>query len=220
MKTRLLLLLAGCFFGACGRAPSPPTCINPLECDSRFLIDAGHPFEVDAGVDGGTSDSGVAVDAGVDAGLPCVQGLLRNGGFECGLEGWQAALGGVRLLDAGVSDGILAVELFTDGAGQARLGSAQPFVVDVATTLCVSAKVRGTAPKARLEVLRTPDNWSEGFTFPVTESWTRVPSSWLSVEMPRNSQGWIVLRTIDGSAGQSLFVDDVELTLGASGHCH
>jgi len=145
--------------------------------------------------------------------------LLQNGSFECGLNGWQILQGTARVADAGAIEGRYAVEVTADSLGQARLNSVSPIAIDDATTLCVAAKVQGTVTKVRLEVLRSPDNWSVGFTSPVTSSWVSLPPSKLAVEVPRNSQVWVVVRAVDAAAGQQLWVDDLVMEEGANGHC-
>jgi hypothetical protein len=173
--------------------------------DAGSIVDAGTP-------DAGASDAGLA-DAGTP---PCDDGLVANAGFECGLDGWLVLKGAARLANGSAWSGVASLELTADSGGEAVVARLAPLSVSSGTTLCFAFHAQGTVPAVRLEILTAPANQGASFAAPVTKEWTHVPPSMMKVDVPGNSQVWMVIRAMGAVAGQSLQLDAFEVSQNCS----
>lgn len=147
--------------------------------------------------------------------------LVTDGAFECGTQGWSAQQGTLAVVDGGRSGKALQLTATANGAGQA--GIATPIVASTSgKSYCVTAWVKGTVSDARFEVLAPNAGTMETFSTPVMSgSWLKAPmSSNLKVTVAAGGELYLRVRMVNGTASQTLLIDDVDFWESASGSCN
>lgn len=162
-----------------------------------------------------TADAGTGCQAMLDP-----PNLVQNGGFECGeaLE-WAAQFGELALV-GGAHSGSKAVQVTATASGSAQLGYATAVVKPTSgKTYCVTAWVKGTATGMKVEGI-TKAGLSRAFSTPVEANWVRAPpSTKLELDFPAGDELFLRMSILNGTAGQTLIVDDVDVFESASGKC-
>lgn len=154
--------------------------------------------------------------------------LLANGSFECGAtspDGFFAKDGELALAAGDAHQGSRSVKLTVPATGVTDVTLAANG--NVATNLgnatyCGTAWVKGTVSDARLVLRRSISGAVEDFTFagPVTGSWARLPPSIVVKAPGANASSLLLLvQSRNGKPGDTLFVDDVDVWVSASGAC-
>jgi hypothetical protein len=176
------------------------------------------------GGDGGTGGGGAG--GCVPAKTP--PNLLANGSFECGAagpEGFFAKDGELALATGDAHQGSRSVKLTVPatGATDVTLAASGNVATNLGNaTYCGTAWVKGTVSDARLVLRRSTSGAVEDLTFtgPVTGTWARLPPN-LVVKAPgANGNALLLLvQSKNGKPGDTLFVDDVDVWVSASGAC-
>lgn len=170
----------------------------------------------------GCDPSARASDAGCDGAVKNPANLMRNGGFECDLtQEWMGVNGTLTQVSEGVSEGGYAAKVVSDASGTGGVGSTRAVVAATSGKVyCASAKVRGTVADVRLEVFGSK---LTSFASPLRSeaSWVRLPPSTnLEIREPADQTLYVKVRAQGASAGQTLFVDDIDLWESTAGACH
>jgi hypothetical protein len=143
--------------------------------------------------------------------------LLDDPSFECGGSAWSAQQGTFEVVSE-ARTGSKAGQLTANATGGGQLGIATPIVAMTSgRAYCVSLWVKGTASDARFEVLPGMGGSAPAFSTPVTSSWVRAPmASNLKVQVPAGDALYLRARILNGQAGQTLLIDDVDFYESAS----
>ena len=145
--------------------------------------------------------------------------LVPDPSFECDGMAWSPQSGTVEVVTGGRSGKAVRLTATTTGSGQ--MGIATPLVAMTSgKAYCLSAFVSGTATDARLEVLPAPAGIAQTFSTPVTTSWVRAPmTSKLKVPAPAGRSLTLRVVLLNGQAGQTLLLDDVDFYESAGDNC-
>lgn len=145
--------------------------------------------------------------------------LVPDPSLECDGMAWSAQTGTLEVVSGGRTGKAVRLTATTTGAGQ--MGIPTPLVAMTSgKTYCLSAYVSGTATDARLEVLPAPAGTAMTFSTPVTASWVRAPmTSKLKVTAPADRSLTLRVLILNGQAGQTLLLDDLDFYESASGNC-
>ena len=150
----------------------------------------------------------------VDAGDMCAgaaktpPNLLQNPGFECSKnpEQWIGSFA----FDVAAHSGAKSAKLVADAAGQVFLGIDQVAKPAAATTYCITAWAKGTAPTVKLQGLTSPQAMM--FASPLTVDWARVPpTTVLAVPVAANQGLAIKINFSNAAPGDTIFIDDVDV---------
>lgn len=176
--------------------------------------------------DGGGSGGGAGGDAGSNcgAGAKTPRNLVPNPGFECGDLGWAPQSGTLEAVSDARS-GTKAVKLTASSTGAGVFAYATPIVTNApADHYCATAWVKGTVGNAKLSILTNKNGVGTDTTFssPVaTTTWIRLPpSTVLAVPNASGMSLYVRLLLSQGSAGDTLLVDDVDVWESADGKCN
>ncbi len=146
---------------------------------------------------------------------------MVNGGFECGeLSEWMGVMGTLTVTSTGAAEGSHAAQIVIDATGTGGIGSTNPVVAKTSGKVyCASAKVRGTVSDVRLEVFGGQLT-SFGSPLNSPDTWVRLPPSTnLEIREPVDQKLYVKVRAQNGKAGDTLFVDDIDLWESADGKC-
>ncbi len=151
----------------------------------------------------------------VDAGDTCAgaaktpANLLTNPGFECSRnpEQWVGSF----TFDVAAHSGLKSAKLVADSAGLVFLGIDQVAKPTAATTYCITAWAKGTAPAVKLSGLTSPTAMM--FSNPLSgDTWVRVPpTTALAVPVQANQGLALKIAFANAAAGDTLFIDDVDV---------
>lgn len=162
-------------------------------------------------------------DAGCDGAVKTPPNLMRNGGFECGGEmpsEWLVVAGTLSFITTGASEGQRAAQVVSDSSGVGGVGSTKPVVAaSSGKTYCITARLKGTASDARLEVI---GGSVSSFAAPLNSpnAWVRFPPSTnLAVHEPVDQALYVKVRANNAKAGDTVLVDDIDLWESADGKC-
>lgn len=147
--------------------------------------------------------------------------LVPDPSLECGGMAWSAQQGTVDVASGGRT-GAKALRLTASATGAGQMGIPTPLVAMTSgKTYCLSAYVSGTAMDARLEVLPAPGGIAQTFSTPVTSAWVRAPMG-TNLKVPATVDRSLTLRVLilNGQAGQTLLLDDLDFYESASGNCN
>lgn len=146
--------------------------------------------------------------------------LVGDGSFECGGAEWSAQYGDFTVVSGG-HGGAKAGQLMASATGLGQIGIGTPLVAMTSgNAYCVNAWVKGTATDARLEVLPTKAGSAASFATFVQSDWLQAPPvTNLKVQVAAGDTLYLRVRLVNGLAGQTLLIDDVDFWESASGRC-
>jgi len=155
-----------------------------------------------------------------DSGTPAACGaatlsppnLMPDPSFECdGGVDWSAQLGTFELATGGHTGTYAGKGTATD-AGSLQFGVSRVIASTSGKAYCIRMWVRGTATDMRYELLPGSGGTAWSFPPPVTADWARAPMvTNLKVPVQAGTSLSLRVRIINGQAGQTIFVDDVDL---------
>jgi hypothetical protein len=147
--------------------------------------------------------------------------LLADGSFECGAGAeWSVQFGDFAVVSGGHS-GAKAGQLTASSTGAGQMGIGMPIVAMTdGSPYCVNAWVKGTASDMRLEVLATKAALGNAFASPVQADWLEAPmGSNLKVQVAAGDTLYLRVKIQNGTAGQTLLLDDVDFWESTTGNC-
>ncbi len=154
--------------------------------------------------------------------------LMTNGGFECGTTapGWVGQNGTLTIVAEGASAGTHAAKVVLDASGTGGIATMMPVVIKTTgKKYCANGKVKGTISNVRFEVI---GSLLTSFASPVSsaDAWLRLPPATnvppapnLVVEEPVDQSLYVKIHADGGKAGDTLFIDEVDLWESTDGKC-
>jgi hypothetical protein len=159
--------------------------------------------------------------------MPCAAtrvpaNLISDGSFECGIGAeWSVQYGDFSVVTGG-HGGTKAGLLTASSTGLGQVGYATPVVAMTSgKPYCANVWVKGTATDMLLEVLATKAGTAQSFASPVQSDWLQAPPvSNLKVEVAAGDTLYLRVRIQNGTAGQTLLLDDADFwESSSSGNC-
>ena len=148
---------------------------------------------------------------------------MPNPGFECGDTGWAPQMGTLDIV-TDARTGTKAARLTATSTGAGVFAYATPILTNApGDNYCATAWVKGTVSNAKLSILTNKSGvgTDSSFSSPVaTTTWIRMPPSLvLNVPGAMGSSLYVRLLLSQGTSGDTLLVDDVDVWESADGKC-
>ncbi len=191
--------------------------------------DEGPQCEVDPDCPAGQScnvKAGLCEAPGPTGGACQVAGnLVRNGSFECGVDGWVRSLTRPELsiVESGAKEGAKALRVTSPGTSS-FYASSEEFLMQPGT-VCARGWLRGSTKNGHFRIGWNPTDGTQGrmesFSQPMSQTeWAQVqPSRPFSFVLPKEAKLHVRIAAEGESSGTWLEADGVRVWHSADGSC-